>query len=137
TFKTTGFDTSTIQATAPDGSVVTFYVTTTYGTDQLHVDAVVNNVTAPMATGSKRVGAITTKVSTTNAGTPIPNVGMFIGGDPNATTPQKPPAMCADAGGFALSTVKSNQFGDQSATISCDLVAIAAPGNYQYWVYVG
>src|SRR5207249_4427417 len=89
------------------------------------------------ASGSKRVGAIQTKVTTTDRGVAIPNVGLYIGGDPNAATPQKPPAMCADAGGFALSKIVTNQFGDQSAVISCDLIATAAPGNYQYWVYVG
>jgi len=119
---------ASVTATAPDGTTVTFYITTVpfnvLFQAQIEVHKPVFGTTLTAQAGSTVKGGVQAVVSSGTA-SPLPNIGLFI---QNVDPTQPTPAVCA-GGGFPLS--------DGSGFISCDLVATAAPGNYQFNVVVG
>jgi uncharacterized protein (TIGR03437 family) len=118
---------ASVTATASDGTTVTFYITTvplpnTFQA-QVEVHQPTRGVPIVAQAGQTIKGAIQAVVSSAVA-TPIPNVGLVI----QNVDPTKPaPAKCA--GGIPL--------GDPNGFITCDLVATAAPGTYQFNIVVG
>jgi len=118
---------SSVTATAPDGTTVTFYIsvvpfnTLFQAQVEVHKPSFGSIITAQ--SGSTVKGAVQAIVSSGTAA-PMPNVGLFL---QNEDPTQPSPATCA--GGFPLT--------DGTGSVTCDLVATAAPGNYQFTVVVG
>jgi len=121
------FTQASVTATAPDGTTVTFYITTVpfnvLFQAQIEVHKPVFGSTLTAQAGSTVKGAIQGVISSGTA-SPMPNIGLAL---QNVDPTQPAPATCV--GGFPLS--------DGSGAISCDLVATAAPGNYQFFVVIG
>jgi uncharacterized protein (TIGR03437 family) len=115
-----------ITASAPNGSTVTFFISTVPQSEQAQIQLTTPSIgsTITAQSGQTLTGAIQAAVAS-GTGTNIPNVALSL---INATDPTKPaPVMCA--GGFALS--------NSAGIISCDLVVTATPGSYQFSINVG
>jgi uncharacterized protein (TIGR03437 family) len=121
------FSQAVITATAPDGSTVTFYVTTVpfnvLFQAQLEVHQPLRGIPITAQVGQTIKNGIQAVVSS-GVAAPIPNVSLFV---QNVNPALPAPATCV--GGFPLS--------DQTGNISCDLVATAAPGTYQFNIVLG
>lgn len=115
-----------ITASAPNGSTVTFFITTVPQSEQAQLQLTTPGIgtTIKAQSGQTLTGAVQA-IAASGTGTNLPNVALSI---VNVNDPTKPaPAMCA--GGFALS--------DAKGLISCDLVVTATPGSYQFFINVG